>query len=187
MLSAILSILGSSAFGSILGGVFAFLNRKTDLQAKKLDLEHEARRWGHELAVKDKDLEYAKLEAQGRKEVAIVEGEAAMETSRFQAIAAVQAAETVSAEELKAAGKLRWLLVLGMAFNRWVRPIATVVLAGAAISINLLLVEKLTEGWPTLTPEQRFDSAMQAFAWLTGQASAALGYWFVARGSSGNK
>ena len=184
MLSAILSILGSSAFGSILGGVFAFLNRKADMQAKQLDLEHEARRWGHELAVKDKDLEYAKMEAQGRKDVAIVEGEAAMETARFQAIAAVQAAEAVTAEELKAAGKMRWLLVLGMAFNRFIRPMATVILASAAIVVNLLLMNKLAESWTGLTTAQQYDAAMQAFAWITGQASAALGYWFVARGSS---
>ena len=184
MLSAILSILGSSSFGSILGGVFAFLNRKADMQAKKLDLEHEARRWGHELAVKDKDIEYAKMEAQGRKDVAIVEGEAAMETARFQAIAAVQAAEAVTAEELKAAGKMRWLLVLGMAFNRFIRPMATVILASAAIVVNLLLMNKLAESWPGLTTAQQYDAAMQAFAWITGQASAALGYWFVARGSS---
>lgn len=184
MLSAILSILGSSAFGSILGGVFAFLNRKTDMQAKKLDLEHEARRWTHELAVKDKDLEYAKLEAQGRKEVAIVEGEAAMEAARFQAIAAAQAADSVTAEELKAAGKMRWLLVLASAFNRFIRPMATVILATAAISVNLLLMHKMAESWPGLTPSQQYDAAMQAFAWITGQASAALGYWFVARGSS---
>lgn len=184
MLSAILSILGSSAFGSILGGVFAFLNRKTDLEAKKLDLQHEAARWGHELHVKDKDLEYAKLEAQGRKDVAIVEGEAAIESARMAAIGAAQQADRVTAEELRSAGKLRWLLVLAMAVNKWVRPVATVVLAAAAISVNLMLMERLTDGWATLTPAQQFDAAMQAFAWITGQASAALGYWFVARGSS---
>jgi nitrogen fixation protein FixH len=61
---------------------------------------------------------------------------------------------------------------------------ATVILATAAISVNLLLMHKLAESWPTLTPAQQYDAAMQAFAWITGQASAALGYWFVARGSS---
>ena len=184
MISAILSLLGSSAVGSILGGVFAFLNRKADLQAKALDQAHEKDRWAHDLTVKDKDLEYARIEATGRKDVAIVEGEATIEASRFAAIAATQEADRVTAEEMKAAGKLRWLLVLASAFNKWVRPIATVVLAGAAIYVNLLMVGKLVEVWPTLSAEHQYDSAMQAFAWITGQAGAVLGYWFVSRGSS---
>jgi hypothetical protein len=184
MLGAILSILGSSAFGSILGGVFAFLNRKADIEAKRLDLAHEVQSWAHQLSVREKDIEHAKIEAQGRKEVAIVEGESMMEAARFGAIAQAQAADNVTAEELKAAGKMRWLLVLASAFNRFIRPMATVILATAAISVNLLLMHKLAESWPTLTQAQQYDAAMQAFAWITGQASAALGYWFVARGSS---
>lgn len=184
MISAILSLLGSSAVGSILGGLFAFMNRKADIEAKRLDLDHERNRWTHELAVKDKDLEYARMEAAGRKDVAIVEGEAVIESARFTAIAASQAADNVGAEELKAAGKMRWLLVLGMAMNRWVRPVATIVLAGAAIYINLLFVGKLVDVWPTLESGKQYEAAMQAFAWITGQAGAVLGYWFVSRGSS---
>lgn len=184
MIAAILSLLGSSAVGSILGGIFAFMNRKADIEAKRIDLEHERNRWAHDLAVKDKDLEYARTEAQGRKDVAIVEGEAVIEAARFEAISASQAADKVTADELKAAGKMRWLLVLGVAMNRWIRPIATVILASAAIYVNLLFVGKLVEVWPTLDEGKQYDAAMQAFAWITGQAGAVLGYWFVSRGSS---
>lgn len=184
MISGILSLLGSSAIGSLLGGIFAWLNRKADMQVKQLELEHERNRWTHDLAVKDKDLEYAKIEAAGRKDVAVIEGEAAMESARFEAIAVTQAADRVDAEEIKAAGKLRWLLVLAVAVNKWVRPIATLVLAGAAVYVNLLFVGKLVEVWPTLNSTHQYDAAMQAFAWITGQAGAVLGYWFVSRGSS---
>lgn len=184
MIAAILSLLGSSAVGSILGGLFAFLNRKADMETKRMDLEHERNRWTHDLAVKDKDLEYARAEAAGRKDVAIIEGEATIESARFEAIAASQAADRVTADELKAAGKMRWLLVLGIAMNRWIRPLATIILAGAAIYINLLFVGKLVEVWPTLDAAKQYDAAMQAFAWITGQAGAVLGYWFVSRGSS---
>jgi hypothetical protein len=59
------------AFGSIIGGIFAFLNKKSDLDTKRLELEHERNKWAHDLQVKDKDLDYARIEAQGRKEVAI--------------------------------------------------------------------------------------------------------------------
>lgn len=184
MISAILSLLGSSAVGSILGGIFAFLNRKADLQVKQLELDHERNRWAHDLAVKDKDLAYAAMEAQGRKDVAIVEGEATIEAARFEAIATSHAADLITEGELRAAGKLRWMLVLASALNKWVRPLATVVLATAAIYVNLLLVGKLVDVWPTLDATKQYDAAMQAFAWITGQAGAVLGYWFVSRGSS---
>ena len=36
-----------------------------------------------------------------------------------------------------------------------------------------------------LPTTMQFEAAMQAFAWITGQASAVLGYWFVSRGGAG--
>lgn len=184
MIASILSILGSSAFGSILGGVFAFLNRKADIESKRLELEHETNKWDFDLKVKDKDLEYVKQEALGRKDVAIIEADSIIESSRMTAIAAAQAADKVSADEIKEAGSLGWLLVIASVLTKLVRPIATVCLAGTAIYINMLLVGRLTDGWEAFTPAQRYDAAMQAFAWITGQAGAVLGYWFVSRGSS---
>jgi hypothetical protein len=184
MISAILSLLGSSAVGSILGGIFAFLNRRADLQAKQMDLVQEQARWAHDLALKDKDLEFAKAEAAGRKDVAIVEGEATIESARFTAIAAANQADRVTAEELVSAGNWRGWLVLVSVLNRLVRPGATVILAAAAIYLNLLLIGMLVDTWQDLSQLQRYDAAMQAFAWITGQAAAALGYWFVARGTS---
>ncbi|CAB4194499.1 hypothetical protein UFOVP1254_90 [uncultured Caudovirales phage] len=184
MITGILSILGSSAFGSLLGGLFAWLNRKSDIEAKRIDLAHEAAKWAHDLLVKDKDLEYAKVEAAGRKDVAIIEGEASMQTARFNAIAAAQEADRITADELKAAGKWKWLLVWAATFNKLIRPLATVLLTGAAIYINFLFVGKLIDVWPNLDKTQQYDAAMQAFAWITGQAGACLGYWFVSRGSS---
>lgn len=183
-IAGLLSILGSSAVGSILGGLFAWLNRKADLEAKRSDQLHEQAKWAHDLAVKDKDIEYVKIEAAGRKDVAIVEGEASMQTARFNAIAASQEADRVTADELKAAGKWRWLLVVATTLNKLIRPLATVLLTGAAIYINFLFVGKLVEVWPNLNSAQQYDAAMQAFAWITGQAGACLGYWFVSRGSS---
>ena len=117
MLSALLTLLGSSAFGSLIGGAFAFLNRKADMESKRLDLAHEQARWTHELAVKDKQLAIAQAEAKGALDVAIAEGDARVEAARMAAIAQAQQADKVTAEELKAAGGMRWLLVLALAFT----------------------------------------------------------------------
>lgn len=184
MIQAILAILGSSAVGSILGGVFAFLNKKADLDVRKLELAHEVQKWTHDLAVRDKDLELAKQEAQGRKDVAIIEGESAMETARFVTIGVAQAADNITADELRAAGKYKWMLVIGSAMKAIIRPISTVILVGAAVYLNYILLGKFVESWSNFTKDQQYEAAMQAFVWITGQASAVLGYWYVSRGSS---
>jgi hypothetical protein len=183
MITAILSLLGSSAFGSIIGGIFAFLNKKSDLETKRLELEHERNKWAHDLQVKDKDLDYARIEAQGRKEVAIVEGDYAAEVARMGAIGQSFEADKLDAATLKEAGKLKGWLIMGKSAQAWIRPVLTVVLTSAAIYLNWVLIAKLTEQWPALDKAQQFEMGMQAFAWITGQASAALGYWFVSRGT----
>jgi hypothetical protein len=183
MIAALLSILGSSAVGSILGGIFAFLNKKSDLDAKRMDLEHERSKWAHDLSIKDKDLEYIKIEAQGRKDVAFVEGDYAAEVARMTAIGLSHQADQITAEEIKAAGTWAWMLVVGSALKAWIRPITTVVLTTAAIYINWLLIDKLAGNWPALTQAQQYDASMQALTWITGQAAATLSYWFISRGA----
>lgn len=185
MITAILGILGSSAFGSLLGGLFAILNRKSDLAAKALDLEHEAKKWAHELVLRDKDAEVARAEALGRKDVAMAEAEGRIESARFEAIAAAQAADTLNADELKAAGKWRGLLVWADAFRRFIRPAATICLLSTALWLSLLLIGMLQDdGWKALAPDQKIDLGKMALNWVYCQAGAALGYWFVSRGQS---
>lgn len=182
MIAGILSILGSSAIGTLLGGLFAFLNRKADIEAKRVDNDHEKNRWAHDAMMRDKDLEYAKEEAKGKLEVAIVESDAAIESSRMSAIAIAQTGDKITSAEIKAAGWWGWLLVWAEALNRLIRPVLTAVLAGAAIYINWLLIGKFVDMWPSMTPAQQHDAGMQAFAWITGQAGAVVGYWFISRG-----
>jgi len=182
MLSAILSILGSSAVGSLLGGVMAWLNKKTDLEAKRLDQEHEQRRWGHDLAIREKDIEYAKTEAQGRKDVAIVEAEGGIESARFVAIAAANEADKLDGATLAAAGKWGALLVVADALRRLIRPVVTVILVSSTLYINWLLIERFIDVFPGLGADRQFEMGMWAIAWVSGQASAVISYWFVSRG-----
>lgn len=182
--TGILSLLGSSAVGSIIGGVSAYFNKKQEFQFKELELAQEVRKWAHDLLVKDKDLEYAKIELQGKKEIAIIEGDSAVDAARMAAIAVSHTQEKLEAEELKAAGKWKWLLVFANAATKFVRPMLTVALTGSAIYINLLLISFFTEGWKMMTDVQRYESGIQAFSWVTGQAAAIIAYWFVSRGNS---
>lgn len=178
MIAAILAILGSSTVGTLIGGVFAFLNRKADIEAKRLDNEHA-------LALRRADLEIAQAEAHGKLQVAVVETDGAIESARMVAIGQANAADALAADQIKAAG--RWgglLLVLTDVLRRIIRPGITIALVGAALALNWMLIERLAITWPTLTPAQQLDAAMQAFAWITGQASMVLGYWFISRGAA---
>lgn len=185
MISAILALFGSPVLGGLLGGVLAWFNRKMDLEAKRIELAHEKDRWAHELAVHQVEIEQIKAEAAGRKEVAIVEGESSIETARMNALKASFEADKLSGEDLAQAGWWKFLLVWADAFRRFIRPVATVVLLGFAIYVNVVVLDHfMTAGWKDLSPTQRMELAMQAFAWLTGQAAMVLSYWFVSRGPS---
>ena len=187
MISAILTLLGSSTIGSLLGGVFAFLNRKLDMQSKKDDQAHEKERWAHDLSVKDKDLEYAQIEATGKKDVAFIEGEAIIESSRMQAISETSKEDAVTAEELQHAGRWKWLLVLVSAYRKSMRSILTTVVGGAAIVVNCMLIWYGLSIWPDLDKAQQVELILQALGWVSAQASMMFGYWFVSRGSADGK
>lgn len=184
MIATLLTLLGSSSFGAILGGIFAIINRKADIEAKRLDLDHETKRWAQDLQLRAADLEIARQEAQGRKDVAIVEGEATIEAARFSAIEAANKADDVTAEELKAAGKWRWALVLSSAYRKSLRSILTTVVCGAAVVINLVIAWQFIDAWADLDQTARRELIGQALAWISAQASTMITYWFVARGNA---
>lgn len=183
MIASLLALLGSSAVGSLIGGVFAFMNRKTDIEVKRIELAHEVQKWSHDLAIRESDLLIAREEAQSRKDVAIIEGDATVDAARAIAIGQIAVAEKVTAEEIKAAGKWGFLLIWASVFNKLIRPVLTVLLAFAALYLNWMVIGRLTDGWATMTPIQQYDAGMQAFAWVTAQASTAFSYWFVSRGT----
>lgn len=182
LFSGLLSLLGSSVVGSIVGGIFGILNKKSDLESKRIDLEHERARWEHDSLMRDKDLAYAKVEAQGRKDVAIVEAEGATEVAQMTAIAESHKADSIDAASIAAAGNGKWAVLLAFVINKFVRPLLTVALCYSALKINMHVIDFFTAGWEGFTQQQKYEAGMQAFAWVTGQASAVVTYWFMSRG-----
>ena len=180
MMEFILALLGSSAVGTLLGGALALFNRRADMKAKELDFAQDRARWVHDLALRGKDIELAQLEARARLDVAIVEGDAQVESARMGAIAATEAADSTSAEELRAAGRWRWALVLASAYRKSMRSILTTLVGGAAVWVNLSLAREFQAGSAALDPELLH----QALSWVSAQASMMFAYWFVARGNA---
>lgn len=182
-IGSLLAVLGSSSIGSIIGIIGGILNRKADIEAKRLDLEHEAKRWSHEANLRDKDIEYAKTEAAGRRDVAFEEAEGVIESARFKALADAQTADAIEASDIKKAGKWAWAVALAFLLNKVIRPVLTIVLCFVALKVNWLVLDFFTAGWEGFTLAQKYDAGMQALAWVMGQASAVIGYWFMSRGT----
>lgn len=185
MIATILSILGSSTVGSLMGGLLGIWNKKNDLEVKRLDNDLERDRWKHELESKRADLEIVRAEAQGSKEVAIIEGEATVGAAQFAAIAQVNQADRITADEITAAGKWGFMLVLNRALTTFVRPSLTYIVGMTAVVVNCIVIHYfLTISFSGLPVDEQLNVGLQAFAWITGQASAMFTYWFVARGTS---
>ncbi len=169
MLAALLAILSSSTVGTIVGGVIGWFNRRTDLQSKQLDQAHERARWASELAAKDKDLAIMQAEQAGKREVAVIEGQAGIEQAAYAAMASAYA------EDAKpSTGPMD-------ALRKSVRPVLTYVLVGSALVVNGVLTWLMLEYWPQLDGETRKQLVLGGVAWITAQASAVIGFWFVSR------
>lgn len=178
-------LLGSSALGTLIGGVFAHYNKKAEIEAKKVELSDRVNQRAHELALRQNDLEQIKAEAAGKREVAVVEGDATIEAARMTAIAAANSADKISSEEYREAGWWKWLLVWSTAFRTWIRPMATVALTTASLFLTYLLITRFLDvGWLKLDPKDQLSMANMAINWVFAQASASLSYWFLSRGSS---
>lgn len=176
-----MSALLSPLLGSALGGLFAWLKGGQDLKGKELDQKFELAKQSHELSLRDKDIALANAEAQGRKDVAIIEGDAAIEVARFGAIAKVEQSDQITADEIKSAGWWSWLLVWVDAMRKSVRPVLTYAMIGSALWLNFEVLKYFVGDWASLTQTQKYDAGMQAFSWVTTQASGIITYWFMNR------
>jgi hypothetical protein len=163
ILLGIIKLLSSAGFGTIFGGVMGLLNRKVDLQAKRMDQDHE-------LAMRDKDAAIAAQEWAGRTRVAEVEGAAAAEVEAFKALG-----ESYSFAKPGEGTKMA-------AFSSFVRPF---------VSLGYWLVTSLGSAWilyyafavakVQLTPEQWYELVMYVIAWIAFMAGATIGWWFAMR------
>ena len=74
-------------------------------------------------------------------------------------------------------------VAISFLLNKVIRPVLTIVLCFVALKVNWLVLDFFTAGWSAFTLEQKYDAGMQALAWVMGQASAVIGYWFMSRGA----
>lgn len=163
LLLGLIKLISSAGFGTIFGGIMGLFNRKVDLQAKKMELDHE-------LAMRDKDKAILDAEWAGRLRVAEVEGEAKVEAAGFEALS-----KSYDFAKPRAGGKME-------AFQAFIRPF---------VSLMYFLVSSAGSAWILyyafavlhiqLTPEQWYDLVMYIIAWVAFMAGATIGWWYAMR------
>ena len=163
-MSAILSILGSGAFGSALGSLFQWLNRKAEIKAKEAEFKHDeamaALKNQQDLALADK-----------AREQVIAAGE--------QAVAKVEADAFV--ESQKATG-----IPLGEMLKSWVRTGIVCYLLVLATFLAAK-VGRLVGGLDSLDPSVLMPLYADIICQVFFLVNLAVSWYFGARGTSSSK
>jgi hypothetical protein len=164
-----IKLLASSGFGTVFGGILGFLNRKTDIQFKKLEMEDNEKARQHELKQREVDAKIMREEYQGKIQVAEMEGS-------FKAIE--------KSYDFGQPEKGTW----GAKFNAFVRPFITLCYFvftsfGAAwvlwYAFEIVQVEFTIEQWHELV---NF-----IIDWVAFMAGTCIGWYFACRAGTAPK
>jgi len=170
MLEIILGIFGSGGFGSIVGLVGGYFNRKLDLEAKKIDLEDHKLQREHELLEKEADRKYMETEYANKIQVATVEGETATEVAGYDAMAeSYKFAAPTSADG--------WVDKL----SKVVRPIITLCFLLGTTIIFWQLQKLVDQLGVAIDPKETMRLYVLVIEWILFQAGVCIGWWFAMR------
>lgn len=177
MLETILGIFGSGGFGSIVGLVGGFMNRKLDLEVKKLELSAKAAEREHDLARMDKEKDFMLAEMGQKNRIADKE----LEGEKVKADAEVEVAGYGAlAESYKFAAPTPADGLVDKA-SKAVRPLLTL-LFFVFTCIIFWQVQQLVDALQVApTPEQVLKIYVTLIEWALFQAGVCIGWWFAMR------
>lgn len=167
IVAVIAKLLGSNAVGSMIGWVGGLMNRKVDLEAKRLDLDDREKGRAHEQALRRIDLEVMAAEAASKERVASIETEGKVHTAAWDALA-----ESYKQEAATPAGT----------FSKAIRPLLTLLfgLAGLAqAGVVLWFAFVIHEN--SLDTAQINQLVLYSIEWVFFQGGLVVGWWFANR------
>lgn len=170
MLSIILGILGSGGFGSIVGLVGGFFNRKLDLKAKELDLADKKDE-------REFNLKYIEKEAQLKLEVSKEEnvGKSIDASKEIEVAGYAAMADSYSfAAPTSADG---WI----DKFSKAVRPVLTLAFFAFSAVIFYKVNLIVSELEAPISPVEALALWKTTIEWVLFQAGVCIGWWFAMR------
>lgn len=162
MITSLITLLSSGAFGSLIGLIGGYFNRKLDLQIKRLDHEQE-------LKVMDKNLEFMKAEYEQKTAIATIEGQAATEVAGYNAM-------TASYSYAEPTGN-----TLVDKFSRVIRPLITLSFFLLTVYLFYTLNEKISIS--VISQESIEKVYLTVIEWILFQSGISIGWWFANRQS----
>lgn len=158
-----IKLLGSAGFGTIFGGLMGWMNRKADMQLKKLEYDHE-------LAMRDKDAAIMAQEWASRTKVAQVEGEAKVEAEAYAALA-----KSYEFGRGAKGGKME-------AFAAFMRPFMSGgYFVFSTVGCGWIVYYAFKKVGVQFTVAQWYELVMFVIAWFFFMAGAAIGWWYAMR------
>ena len=170
MLAIILGILGSGGFGSLVGLVGGYFNRRLDLEGKKVDLEDHAAQRAHELLKMEADRKYMESEYAQKIQVASIEADAAVEVAGYGAMEKSYGfASTTPADGIVDK------------FSKSIRPLLTLLF----LLFTVVIFSKIQALVDVLGPAMQTDKVVELYfmiiQWVIFQAGVSIGWWFAMR------
>lgn len=163
------SVLGSNAVGSAIGWLGGLLNRKVDLEAKRIDNQDRAAQRAHEENLRRIDIEVLHAEAASRERVASIEAEGKVSVAGLDALQ----------ESYKHDAGLR-----EGSFSKLVRPLLTFCFGVSALSMAAALLWVAFYVYEVrFSHEQWHDLVMFVVQWVFFQGGLTVGWWFANRPS----
>lgn len=162
MITALLTFFSSGAVGSLIGLVGGYFNRKLDLEAKKLDHEHDLKKL-------DKDLEYMKAEYEQRTAIATIESEGRTDVAAYGAMSASY--DYAKPDDSSFAST----------FAQLIRPLITLAFFALTVYIFYTLNTKISIS--VLSGESMEKVYLTVIEWILFQAGITIGWWFANRQS----
>lgn len=154
----VLDIFASAGFGSLLGGIFGFLNKREERANMKMKLDHEVllitARTDAQIKLADKQIESSK-----------VNGELAVEKEEVKAFTASQKTSTI-----------------GEAVKSAVRPLITFCLLYVSYQLTMSLND-LVGGLESIPAEELAALYKIVILQIFGLTGVCVGWWFATRNS----
>jgi len=177
MLSAILAILGSGSFGSIIGLVGGLLNRKVDLQAKEMEYKDRQAKREHDLKTKTAEREMMQAEYNMRLQVSDKENEGKQIDADKEIEVAGYSAQSESfkfAAPTSADGGVDRL-------SKAIRPILTILAVTFTAYIYYTINELMRQYQVAPDPAIVVKMWVMVIEWAVFQSGVIIGWWFAMR------
>lgn len=177
MLSIILGILGSGGFGSLVGLIGGYFNRRLDIQARVLDIQDKAAERANDLLRMDKEREFMAAEYSMKLQVAEKEvvkaGIAATATVEAAGYSAMKDAFSFAATTPSDGWVDKFVKIM--------RPFLTV----AFFIFTSIIFYELQQQINILEVKPTAEQVMRLYVviveWVIFQAAVCVGFWFAMR------